>query len=118
MRTIKADHLQEYMDFLSFDGTYPDGTPAKALCVGSIRQYSAVLQNSFRFAVFPKKLITFNPMQYVVRRSNGDDYELFCEDGFNELPDATSTITHQQYLRLIEILAALPGRILIWIISA
>ena len=27
--------------------------------------FSAVLQNSFRFAVFPKKLITFNPMQYV-----------------------------------------------------
>ena len=28
-------------------------------------QFSAVLQNSFRFAVFPKRLITFNPMQYV-----------------------------------------------------
>ena len=105
LRTIKADHLQEYMDFLSFGGTYPDGTPAKALSVGSIRQYSAVLQNSFRFAVFPKKLITFNPMQYVVRRSNGDDYELFCENGANELPYETSTISHQQYQRLIALLA-------------
>lgn len=30
--------------------------------------FSAVLQNSFRFAVFPKRLITFNPMQYVKLR--------------------------------------------------
>lgn len=105
LRTIKADHLQEYMDFLCFGGTYPDGTPAKALSVGSIRQYSAVLQNAFRYAVFPKKLITFNPMQYVVRRSNGDEYELFSEEGSSELPDETATITYQQYLRLTEILA-------------
>lgn len=30
--------------------------------------FSAVLQGAFRFAVFPKKLISFNPMQYVVWR--------------------------------------------------
>ena len=104
LKTIKSDHLQEYMDFLSFGGTYPDGTPAKALSTGSLRQYSAVLRNSFRFAVFPKRLITFNPMDYVVRRTNGDDYELFSENGANDLPEETATITYEQYMRLVEYL--------------
>ena len=36
-------------------------------------QFSAVLQNSFRFAVFPKRLITFNPMQYVKLRGRKEE---------------------------------------------
>lgn len=41
---------------------------------------SAVLQQSFRFAVFPKQYITFNPMQYVVMRHKKDDMNLFAEE--------------------------------------
>ncbi len=37
LKTVTADHLQAYMDLLSFGGTNPDGTPAKALSVGCIR---------------------------------------------------------------------------------
>ena len=65
LKTVTADHLQAYIDFLSFGGTNPDGTTAKALSKGYLRLFSAVLQGAFRFAVFPKRLITFNPMQYV-----------------------------------------------------
>lgn len=104
LKTIKSEHLQDYMDFLSFGGTNEDGTTAKPLSVGSMRQYSAVLHNSFRFAVFPKQLITFNPMQYVVRRSNDEDYEMFAEDAEGEPVGETPTINHQQYLELIELL--------------
>ena len=104
LKTVTADHLQAYMDLLSFGGTNPDGTPAKALSVGYIRLYSAVLQNSFRFAVFPKRLITFNPMQYVVRRSKGDDYDLF-ESGADQ-EGAVPTITHEQYQSLADFLKA------------
>ena len=104
LKTVTADHLQAYMDLLSFGGTNPDGTPAKALSVGYIRLYSAVLQNSFRFAVFPKRLITFNPMQYVVRRSKGDDYDLF-ESGADQ-EGAIPTITHEQYQSLTDFLKA------------
>ena len=68
LKTVTADHLQAYIDFLSFGGTNPDGTTAKALSKGYLRLFSAVLQGAFRFAVFPKRLITFNPMQYVVWR--------------------------------------------------
>ena len=55
-------------EFLSLLHICPDGKTVEALSKGSRGQYSAVLQNSFRFAVFPKRLITFNPMQYVVKR--------------------------------------------------
>lgn len=68
LKSVTADHLQAYIDFLSFGGTNPDGTQAKALSKGYLRLFSAVLQGAFRFAVFPKRLISFNPMQYVVWR--------------------------------------------------
>ena len=45
-----------------------------------VRSFSAVLQQSFRFAVFPKQYITFNPMQYVVMRHKKDDMDLFAEE--------------------------------------
>ena len=57
LKTVTSDHLQSYMDLLSFGGTDPDGKTVEALSKGSLGQYSAVLQNSFRFAVFPKRLI-------------------------------------------------------------
>ena len=102
LKSVTADHLQAYIDFLSFGGTNPDGTQAKALSKGYLRLFSAVLQGAFRFAVFPKRLISFNPMQYVVWRGKKEEYELFSdEDG-----DVTSapTISHEQYLKLEEFL--------------
>ena len=90
---LEVLHMQSYMDLLSFGGTSPDGKTVEALSKGSLGQYSAVLQNSFRFAVFPKRLITFNPMQYVVKRIKDDEYELFTEDGTGDLPIETPTIS-------------------------
>ena len=83
-------------------GTNPDGTSAKALSKGYLRQYSAVLQGAFRFAVFPKRLISFNPMQYVVWRGKKEEYELFSqEDG--DAP-AVPTLTHEQFRALEDFL--------------
>lgn len=61
------------MDFLSFGGTNPDGTTARALSKGYLRLFSAVLQGAFHFAVFPKRLISFNPMQYALQRGKAQD---------------------------------------------
>lgn len=99
LRSVTADHLQSFMDLLSFGGTKPDGTVAQPLSIGGIRQYSAVLQGAFRFAVFPKKLISFNPMQYVIRRNQAEDYELFVEN--NAIQQVTPTINHEQFKELI-----------------
>ena len=102
LKTVTADHLQAYMDFLSFGGINPDRTTAKALSKGYLRLFSAVLQGAFRFAVFPKRLITFNPMQYVVWRGKKEDYDLFSdEDGETA---STPTLSHEQYLKLEEFL--------------
>lgn len=103
LRTVTAEHLQSFMDLLSFGGTKPDGTVAQPLSIGGIRQYSAVLQGSFRFAVFPKKLISFNPMQYVVRRSQSEDYELFAQNGATE--QVTPTINNEKFKELVSYLA-------------
>ena len=102
LKTVIADHLQAYMDFLSFGGTNPDGTTAKALSKGYLRLFSAVLQGAFRFAVFPKRLITFNPMQYVVWRGKKEDYDLFSDEDGNT--DSTPTLSPEQYLKLEEFL--------------
>ena len=102
LKTVTADHLQAYMDYLSFGGTNPDGTTAKALSKGYLRLFSAVLQGAFRFAVFPKRLISFKPMQYVVCRGKKEDYDLFSdEDGDTA---STPTLSHEQYLKLEEFL--------------
>ena len=74
LKSVTADHLQAFMDQLSFGGVNPDGTTAKPLSKGHLRLFSAVLQGAFRFAVFPKRMISFNPMQYVVWR--GPQYAL------------------------------------------
>ena len=89
LKTVTSDHLQSYMDLLSFGGTSPDGKTVEALSKGSLGQYSAVLQDSFRFAV---------------KRIKGDEYELFTEDGTGDLPAETPTISHEQYLALNELL--------------
>ena len=102
LKTVTADHLQAYIDFLSFGVTNPDGTTAKALSKGYLRLFSAVLQGAFRFAVFPKRLITFNPMQYVVWRGKKEEYELFSdEDGETT---STPTLSYDQYQRLEDFL--------------
>ena len=102
LKTVTADHLQAYIDFLSFGGTNPDGTQAKALSKGYLRLFSAVLQGAFRFAVFPKRLISFNPMQYVVWRGKKEEYELFSDEDGNVT--SAPTISHEQYLKLEDFL--------------
>ena len=103
LKTVTAEHLQAYVDLLNFGGTNADGTKVKAISSGYMRLFSAVLQGAFRFAVFPKRLITFNPMQYVVMRSKQADYDLFSEDSGDI---DTAIITNVQYQELAEYLKA------------
>jgi len=64
LKTVTAEHLQAFLDLLTFGGEFPDGKVRKGYSKDYIHSFSAVLQQSFRFAVFPKQLISFNPMQY------------------------------------------------------
>ena len=102
LKTVTADHLQAFIDFMSYGGTNPDGTISPPMSKGYMLQFSAVLQGAFRFAVFPKRLISFNPMQYVVWRGKKEEYELFSqEDG--DTP-AVPILTHEQFQALEDFL--------------
>ena len=79
LKTVTSVHLQEFMDLLSFGGTVGDFI-SKGYSIDYVRSFSAVLQQSFRFAVFPKQFITFNPMQYVVMRHKKEETDLFADE--------------------------------------
>ena len=104
LKTVTAEHLQAFMDFLTFGGQNPDGTTAKALSKGYLRLFSAVLQGAFRFAVFPKKLNSFNPMQYVKLRGRKQETDIFSDS--EEDTSSIPTITHEQFQMLEEFLKA------------
>ena len=102
LKSVTADHLQAYADQLCFGGKSPDGTPTQPLSKGYLRQFAAVLQRLFKFAVFPKKLLSFNPMEYVVWRWQTEDSNLFAED--DEVEDTSNIITYEQYIKLTDYL--------------
>ncbi len=97
LKTVTAEHLQQFIDLLTFGGEV-EGFVSKGYSKDYIHSFSAVLQQSFRFAVFPKQFITFNPMQYVVLKKKSDNVDLFAED--DEDMGDTTPITYEQYQEL------------------
>lgn len=102
LKTVTAEHLQEFIDLLSFGGIKAGGTTVRAYSKGYMLQVSAVLHGAFRFAVFPKHYITFNPMQYVVMRTSKEEVDIFSE--IYEQEAEIPTITHEQYLSILDLL--------------
>ncbi len=102
LKSITSEHLQSFFDLLSFGGTNTDGTEVKPISKGYMRQFSAVMQGAFRFAVFPKRLLTFNPMQYIKIRQKQESYELFNEDSEDGL--TVPTISYEQFKALTDYL--------------
>ena len=98
-KTVTAEHLQAFLDLLTFGGEFPDGKVRKGYSKDYIHSFSAVLQQAFRFAVFPKQLITFNPMQYIKLKKQAEDVDLFSDD---EVEEGIQPISHEDYERLIE----------------
>lgn len=102
LKTVTSEHLQKFMDLLAFGGE-EGNFKSKGYTIDYIRSFHAVLQQSFRFAVFPKQYITFNPMQYVVmRRKAEEDVDLFSDN--DEDAEAINPITPEQYQTLMEYL--------------
>lgn len=104
LKKLTPDHLQSYLDLLSLGGENPDGTIAKPLSVGYMGQVTTVLKSAFRFAVFPKQFITFNPMQYVIYRKKKEEYALFADSETAEDVPAVPTISCKQFAALNKLL--------------
>ena len=98
LKNVTSEHLQAFFDLLSFGGTYPDGSERKGYSKDYIRSFSAVLQQSFRFAVSPKQYITFNPMQYIKLKYQTDEVDLFSDD---DMDGDIQPIPREDYERLI-----------------
>ncbi|MCR5591405.1 MAG: site-specific integrase [Lachnospiraceae bacterium] len=82
LNTITSDHLQAFMDQLSF-GEKED-CPGRCYSRGYTKKPFTVLNHAFRFAVFPKKFIIYNPMQYVVLRKRTVDAGIFASEDDTE----------------------------------
>lgn len=100
LNTITAEHLQNFMDLLTYGGTEGDFHARSDYNRDYAKTYNAVLSQSFRYAVFPKKYITFNPMQYVVIHKRKADSELFVSD--EDDPLNVKPLTHEMYKKLIK----------------
>lgn len=94
LKTVTSDHLQKYIDFLSFGGTDTDGTQSKPLTDGTVKVYMALLNKVFKFAIFPKRLLTANPMEYVVKRSKPNGNPIFSGD---EDADNSPVLSREAY---------------------
>ena len=99
LKTVTSGHLQQFMDIMSFGGTIEDFV-SKGYSKDYVKSFFAVLQQSFRFAVFPKQYITFNPMQYVVMRHKKDDMDLFAEETDTD-NGKVNPLSFEQYQKLI-----------------
>ncbi|MGN0159755.1 MAG: tyrosine-type recombinase/integrase [Lachnospiraceae bacterium] len=99
LKTVTSEHLQQFMDLLTFGGTAGNFI-SKGYTKDYVHSYSAVLQQAFRFAVFPKQWITFNPMQYVVLKRKTENVDLFAEDDAEDVN--AKPLTHEMYQKLLE----------------
>ena len=120
LRTVTSEHMQEFMDYLSFGGTAPDGTEAKPLSIDRIHSFSAVLQRAFRYAVFPKQYISFNPMQYVVIRRPTQEVDLFATEDVivnKKVPKISEKIPHLFFVGTPPISVTFPSLLLNYTIA-
>ncbi|MED9903327.1 MAG: tyrosine-type recombinase/integrase [Lachnospiraceae bacterium] len=101
LKTVTSEHLQQFVDLLVFGGKAEDFI-SKGYSKDYVHSYTAVLQKAFRFAVFPKKLITFNPMQYVVPKPKTEKVDLFAEE--DDGNDNSEPLTLEQYKALMDYL--------------
>ena len=102
LSTVTTEHLQEFFDLLSFGGKQGNLSIKDNLSKGYIKSFSIVLNHIFRYAIFPKKYIAFNPMDYVVIRFASNTTDLFNSEE-DESPK-TATLTTEMFNLLLEYL--------------
>lgn len=74
----------------------------KAYADSTLRKHRLVLNNIFKFAVYPKRYLRENPMQYVKQRKKAQEVDLF--GGNEEQEVKKKTITREEYERIISFL--------------
>ena len=99
LSTVTSEHLQSFLDLLIFGGKEGDFDAKNGYKKDYANTYSAILNQAFRYAVFPKQYITFNPMQYVVMHKKQSNADLFDTD--DEMDENVRPLTGEMYSQLI-----------------
>ena len=108
LKNVTSEHLQSFLI------CFPSGSSSRRKREKGLQQrlhpfFSAVMQQSFRFAAFPKQYITFNPMQYIKLRYQTDEADLFSDE---DMDGNVQPISREDYERLLVYLQKNPAAIL------
>ena len=101
LSAITPEHLQSFLDLLIFGGKEGDFDAKNGYKRDYANTYATILNQAFRYAVFPKQYITFNPMQYVILKKKKSDVDLFVSD---EDEKDVKPLTDEMYDELISYL--------------
>ena len=99
LNTVTSEHLQSFLDLLIFGGKEGDFDAKKGYKKDYANTYSAILNQAFRYAVFPKQYITFNPMQYVVLKRQKCNADLFVSE--EDSDESVKPLTKEMYEEMI-----------------
>lgn len=80
LKKLTPDILQQYIDDMTADRTLKNGTVRHGLSESTMKSHYAVLNGAFKYAVYPKRLLRENPMQYIKRRKNKRDLDVFLTE--------------------------------------
>ncbi len=100
LKKVTCEQLQAYIDEKHFGEYDENGNMVKhAYSDSHIRKQFHVLNHMFKFAVYPKRIMRENLMQYVKHRKKPAKVSLFDEQDAK-----VQTISHEEYEQLTEML--------------
>lgn len=99
LSSITSEDLQRFMDQVTFGGREGNFDSHDGYKDEYAKKPLTVLNHAFRFAVFPKKYIKFNPMQYVVIHRRSINVDIFGSE--DDAKKRNTPLTYDKYLELI-----------------
>ena len=100
---VTVSMLQAYIDEKTYGKYDSDGCLIRhAYSESHMRKQRLVMNNMFKFAVYPRQYLRENPMQYVKRRKKEEKAVLFGDPGAIKV----DTITTEEYYEIVDHLEA------------
>ena len=101
LRNVTYEQLQAYVDEKYFGEYDENGKQLKhAYSESHMRKQFHVLEHMFKYAVYPKRIMRENIMQYIKRRKKPKAASLFDDSDAR-----VQTISHKEYVQLTDMLA-------------
>lgn len=98
LRNLTIEDIQRYIDFKTYGEFDENGNrTVKAYAESTLRKHFSVLNSMFKYAVYPKKYLRENPMQYVKKRKKEAAVNIFGEERKGKI----QTITHEEYEKIV-----------------